>query len=696
MILDERIATFVEWCAEFQLRVVAALDAGFVVAPESSAQEVPPPMPPMTASPANPAAPEDEAVLFDSTRLAMSLQRRTKPELARLRAQLEQFQSQLRAAPGFADFVAQLDQQIAELPLHVQLRPPPTRFERARGKDTSVSAPVRAWLEVSLARPVTDALAKLDAAANEALNAARDELDRLDKVTDYYVLAVQRHGSELDERHRVGEFAAAGNDRAQALLASYHEARRHDATRMQAMCLREVSAAIERAMAPLRSHRATELQRQLRLLKHRELVRRAPPSWWRGTRDAVAGKWASVQPWLRELRLDVRRILSDHRVDAVEERWSEILRPRGGPGSAWGATLPPGYSRLFTAVPFELADVYQERIELERECHQAIEAWLGGDPRSLVVEGDRGSGKRTLLNQVLPTVRQRAQVHWIRLSQSLRNEASVVESVARALELDPSLRGFEALATALQLGQRRPIIVVENAERIFQRTPAGVARMRDFLELVARTAPRVLWILVMAAPAAHLLDTVLDLQRRVTDRVRLGPLTPAAIRTLLLARHELSGHELEFERVSPRPLERLHRPLLTARALADPRTAYFARLAALSHGNPRQALYYWQSSLHTKAAGQPIHVRALPPAHRPLLEQVALSQRILLALLVQHGSLSVDELASITLESVGTTEGDLHVLRARGFAMSREAGQWTLGPVVAHPLTLELRAQNLI
>jgi len=79
-----------------------------------------------------------------------------------------------------------------------------------------------------------------------------------------------------------------------------------------------------------------------------------------------------------------------------------------------------------------------------------------------------------------------------------------------------------------------------------------------------------------------------------------------------------------------------------------------------------------------------------------LLEHVALSQRILLALLVQHGSLASEELAAITLESPGTTESDLHVLRARGLVVVRDALQWTAGPVVAHPLTLELRAENLV
>lgn len=689
MILDDRLATFVEWCAAFQLRIAAHVDAGLVIPPASIAFDAARSTP-TGAIPS--AVSEAIIVLLDSARHAIALQRRTKPELARLRAHLDEFAAELAATPGFRTFTAELEAQVAILPPDIELHPVSSRLDLARGKGAPVSVPLRAWLEHSLVQPVAAALVQLDEETKAAVETAIAELDRLDKVTDYYALAVQRHGPEMGERRRVGEFAAAGLERAEALLRTYHDARRRDSLRLQGSCLRQVSAAIEASLAPLRSHRANDLTKQLRQLEHRDRARRAPPRLTRRISSSIRGAWALARPWLHELRLDVNRTLTDRRIDAVEERWAEMLH--GSPNET--APLPVGYVRLFAAVPFELADVYLAREDLERACRIAIDAWLAGDPRSIVVEGDRGSGKRTLLNQVLPGIRKRADVHWLRLSHSLCDEASVVEAVARELELDATLRTFAELALALRADARRPIIVVENSERLFQRTPAGVDRMRAFLELVARSAAQTLWVLLMAAPAAELLDAVLDLERRVTDRVRVGTLGGEQTRKLILARHELSGHEVEFERPHPRPLERIRRPLQTARALANPPEAYFAQLTALSHGNPRQALYYWRASLRSSGNGQRILVRSLPPPHRNLLEHVALSHRILLALLVQHGSLTAPQLAAITLDSGGTTEGDLHVLRARGLAVVRDEIHWTLGPVVAHPLTLELRAQNLI
>jgi hypothetical protein len=691
MILDERLTSFVEWCARYQIAIAAYLEAGLLTPTDSVVVETArAPIPGGTATP----VPEAITLLLDSARHAMALHRKTKPELAHLRGRMQEFATELAATPGLAGFVAELRARVLELPEQLDLHTQTARLDRPRGKTAIVTVPLRRWLDVALVQPVTDILDRLDLDANGAVTSALAELDRLDKVTDYYALAVQRHSPELGDGHRVGEFAAAGLERSRALLTSYHAARRRDATHLRAQCMRQVSSIIETALAPLRSHRATELNRQLRVLEQRAAARLRPPSSTQRVAHAIRSVWKTARPWLHELRLDVRRTLADHELDAVEERWSEILR---GPAHGHGqAALPVGYARLFTALPFELADVYQERGDLERRCFGAIEAWLAGDPRSIVVDGDRGSGKRTLLNQVLSGIRRRADVNWLRLGHALCDEPTIAEAVARELELPSTPRTFEGLTAALREHPRRVIIVVENSERVFLRTPAGVARARAFLEVVARTASRTLWVLFMATPAAELLDTVLELDRRVTDRIRVRTLDPETTCALILARHELSGHDLEFDRPHPRPLERVRRPVATARALADPREAYFARLAELAHGNPRQALYYWRSSLQLAAAGQRILVRPLPTPHRRLLEHVALQQRILLGLLVQHGSLAIDELASITHEPTGTTESDLHVLRARGLVVLRDEHQWALGPVVAHPLTLELRANNLI
>jgi len=76
MILDERLASFVEWCAAYQVRIADYLDAG-LVAPDQVAVE-PPRLPPARSGAT--AVPDAITTLLDSARHAVALHRRTKPE----------------------------------------------------------------------------------------------------------------------------------------------------------------------------------------------------------------------------------------------------------------------------------------------------------------------------------------------------------------------------------------------------------------------------------------------------------------------------------------------------------------------------------------------------------------------------------------------------------------------------------------
>jgi hypothetical protein len=165
-----------------------------------------------------------------------------------------------------------------------------------------------------------------------------------------------------------------------------------------------------------------------------------------------------------------------------------------------------------------------------------------------------------------------------------------------------------------------------------------------------------------------------------------------------MRRHRLSGFQLEFAQPNMRLIDHVRDPIGTLRATRHPNDAFFARLWALAGGNPRQALYYWLASArpHPRKDGN-IFIDALP-SNSDLLPSIGLSQRLILALLAQYGSLADAELRSILAATIEGTEGDLQVLCARRLvAASREHERhFTLQPTAAHPLVMELRAANMI
>jgi hypothetical protein len=173
---------------------------------------------------------------------------------------------------------------------------------------------------------------------------------------------------------------------------------------------------------------------------------------------------------------------------------------------------------------------------------------------------------------------------------------------------------------------------------------------------------------------------------------------PKEIRALIMRRHRLSGFELEFAPPNLRIIDHVRDPVGALRAARSPVRAFFARLARLAGGNPRQALYYWLAcaSPHPRREGR-LLIGALPEASH-LLPSIGLSQRLILALLAQYGSLADAELSSILAATVDGTDGDIQVLCARRLVTpSREHERhYTLQSTAAHALVMELRAANMI
>jgi hypothetical protein len=134
------------------------------------------------------------------------------------------------------------------------------------------------------------------------------------------------------------------------------------------------------------------------------------------------------------------------------------------------------------------------------------------------------------------------------------------------------------------------------------------------------------------------------------------------------------------------------------RARRDPEGAYFERLAELTQGNPRQALYYWLRTAVLDTVRDRVVVRPLPQRALPLCVGIPIGQMMALALIAQYGSLSVEDLAEALGGPVDRALSDLRSLQAVGWVAraSGEHDHWTLSPVAAHPLTLELREHNMV
>ncbi|MFV8754866.1 hypothetical protein ACNOYE_30330 [Nannocystaceae bacterium ST9] len=607
------------------------------------------------------------------------------PALTGMRAAIEASLAHLDRHHPLAALGAELQTTIAALPEQIELDEHGQRHE----------VPLRRWFELEFVGEVEAALAGLERTLCEALRDVAGRVGEVERVLDYYTLAVQRHQAEV-EYAQAEEFARTGLARVQNLIAELHRRRASWARRALGEFVERSASALEDASAPFRAHHVDAIRRTLD--EHaRRLAASGEPSWLRRARARVERGYRVALPAARQLALELRTLFGEQENQALLAKVRALL---AADPAELGSELPLGYRRLFATVPIEIADLYVARPALESACMAAIDAWSAGVPQVVLLHGDRGAGKRTLANHVLARVRSQAllDVRWVRLGPSLRDEVAVAKALGRALGVEGEALAFSELA--LEPGEvgRRRVIVVENAERLLAPSPAGVAQMIEFLAMVGETAPTTLWILLMATPAANLALHRLGLGNRIPTILHVESMRAEDLRAVIVARHRLSGFELEYADPGLHLIDRLGQPWFGMRS-RSPSEVFHERLCRLTGGNPRQAMYTWLACArpHEQDEGR-IVVAPLPGRSVELLGALSLAQRLILALLAQHGSLTSGELVAALSASRASVEGDLKVLWAKGLlAPSRErVRHWTLRPTIAHPLLMELRASNMI
>ena len=326
------------------------------------------------------------------------------------------------------------------------------------------------------------------------------------------------------------------------------------------------------------------------------------------------------------------------RVESPVVRWRSFQEAAdAAPGAR---RLPLIYHRLFRAQPVE-----DLRFLVGRETEMAALAdaralWDAGRFAAVVVYGQRGSGKTSLINCAL--TRSFADVDVVRGSFSER----VLTRQAMRSFLE-GLLGAESDDIVANLSSRKRVIILEELERAFLRKVGGLEALEELLRLMTLSVPSTIWILSLAGEAFDFLDAAADLGRRFSHRINASAVRPGDLREAILQRHNLSGLRLKFE---GRPDDNRFGAWFQARTglgEEESQTAFFNALYKRSGGVFRSAFGLWQRNID-RAAGGVLYMH-FPDVedHAEIAGGFTRDELFTLQMLLQHGSLTVEEHAEI-------------------------------------------------
>ncbi|MBX7222810.1 MAG: ATP-binding protein [Blastocatellia bacterium] len=320
--------------------------------------------------------------------------------------------------------------------------------------------------------------------------------------------------------------------------------------------------------------------------------------------------------------------------------------------------LPAIYRRLFRFQAVEDPRFLVGRTEELEAIAQARAMWEAGRPVSVLIIGERGSGKTSLLNCALKHPLQGLEVTRGEFTQRLSNQGEVRAFLAGLVQAADSEKLEETLR------QKPRVIILEELERTFLRQVGCYASVRELQKIIAATCSTTLWVVVMNHIAFRFLDASVGLGQSFSHRIDAARANREALREAIVRRHNLSGLRLQF---ALPPAERgwFSRFKNRLHGQADPEQIFFDQLSKESGGVFRSAFEIWLGQIDSVLSGV-MYLKPLEaPDLAPVIDSLNQDDLFTLVAIMQHGSLTPDEHALVFQKGLAASQAQLDGLLAR-------------------------------
>jgi len=312
--------------------------------------------------------------------------------------------------------------------------------------------------------------------------------------------------------------------------------------------------------------------------------------------------------------------------------------------------LPALYRRLFRLAPVE-----DERFLIGREREMsaladALADWKAGRGGAVLVLGARGSGKTSLLRCAISGIFGGEECVISSFSQRVTDPDQMLRELRRMIGIPQESDILDAL------NAKQRIVMIEELERTFLRTPGGFGSLHMLREMVYSTSGTTLWIFSINEIAFRYLDSIIGLGRHFSQRVDTMAVPRETIVKAIYYRHSLSGLRLEF---APLPAgdPRLNRLKEFLGFERDPEQLFLDSLYLQSEGIFRSALELWQAMIERVEGGIVFMRQPVEPKFKLLDTELDLPDRFLLQAILQHGSLTPGEAACVLEMPIKECEG---------------------------------------
>jgi hypothetical protein len=204
--------------------------------------------------------------------------------------------------------------------------------------------------------------------------------------------------------------------------------------------------------------------------------------------------------------------------------------------------LPYYYRQLFFGQATLNENFWASRAEEVQAAKTAIGHFQRGAKGCLIVQGERGSGKTALWQHITSRLLDRRELFRVH---------PVAGGSARLADFEQALReavGQPGSSRQLVAGlDRGSVIVIDDFELWWERTPTGMVVVDQVLDLIDRFGDRCLFLLCLGQQAYELITRLRPLSDRALGVIECGPVSAETLKDVITLRHESTGLTYELD-----------------------------------------------------------------------------------------------------------------------------------------------------
>lgn len=359
--------------------------------------------------------------------------------------------------------------------------------------------------------------------------------------------------------------------------------------------------------------------------------------------------------------------------------------------------LPFMYRKVMTTDSIDILDYFvAHKIGLQ-SLIESITRWQAEPHYAIALHGEMGTGKTTLINILLKYHLKDVAYSRIKIGYSISTEELLCKQICKQLNLQCESFNFNELRQQVVELKSKRVVIVESIQHLIRKSMNGFQLMLTFLNFVQDTRQQICWVCTCSEFGWLYLEGTRSISDYFAVHFKLDYSSSDEIRRVIEVRNSTSGFNFQFLDLHERT-SFIHKFLQRRFKFRDrTKEIYFSKLAKLANGNLHKAIYIWLNSLELNE-DQTFLVHKPERIHFPYLKKVDNKKMILLASILETGSIAAESASHLLHESIQTTSAILDELYLHELLHRKEVEQnvyYAIRKLAATEVVLELKSRGI-